>query len=62
MEVMKKDLILRKEGIYWTMYFGGYQCGCGFLEDMTEQLEEIGKRIDAGESVEEILAEIKKEL
>lgn len=58
MEVMEKDLILRKEGIYWTMYLGDYQLGCGFLEDMTEQLEGIGKRLDAGESVSEIVKEL----
>ena len=57
MEVLKEDLVLRKEGIYWTLYLGDYQCGCGFLEDMTELLEEVGKRLDAGESVGEIAAD-----
>lgn len=57
MEGMKKDLILRKEGMYWTMYLGDYQCGCGFLEDVIEEMEEVGKRLDAGESVEDIMAD-----
>ena len=57
LEVLKEDLVLRKEGIYWTLYLGDYQCGCGFLEDMTELLEEVGKRLAAGESVGEIAAD-----
>lgn len=39
------------------MYLGDYQCGCGFLEDVIEEMEEVGKRLDAGESVEDIMAD-----
>lgn len=57
MIVMNEDLVLRKEGKYWTMYLGEHHCGCGDLEDMTEQLQEIGRLIESGESIEDILKE-----
>ena len=53
----KEDLILSKEGEYWTMYIGDHQCGCGFIEDMVEETQDVGERLDKGESVENIIAE-----
>lgn len=46
METLKNDVILRKEGIYWTLYIGDEQQGCGFLEDMLEQAAEAASEID----------------
>ena len=57
MTIMKDDLILRKEGKYWTLYLGGYSLSCGDLEDMTESIEEVGKRLENGEAAEDIIKE-----
>ena len=57
MLVMNDDLMLRKEGKYWTMYLGENHCGCGDLEDMTEQIQEVGRLIESGETIEDILKE-----
>ena len=57
MRVGKEDMILSKEGRYWTLYIGENQCGCGFLEDMIEEMQEIGERLDKGETAEKIIAE-----
>ena len=38
MRVGKEDMMLSKEGRYWTLYIGENQCGCGFLEDMIEEM------------------------
>ena len=54
----KEELTLRKEGQYWTLYIGDAQCGCGYLEDMTEQMREVGERLDKGEDVENIITEM----
>ena len=50
-------MMLSKEGRYWTLYIGEHQCGCGFLEDMIEEMQEIGERLDKGETAEKIIAE-----
>lgn len=57
MNVGKKDIMLSKEGRYWTMYIGEHQCGCGFLDDMIEEVQEVGERLDKGEDVDAIIAE-----
>lgn len=57
MMVMKDDLVLSKEGKYWTLYLGEYSLGCGDLEDMTEVAEEVGKRLENGEEPEVIVKE-----
>ena len=49
--------MLSKEGRYWTLYIGENQCGCGFLEDIIEEMQEIGERLDKGEAAEKIIAE-----
>ena len=54
---MKEDLMLRKEGLYWTLYLGEESMGCGFLEDMTDTLKEVAERLDNGEKAEEIVEE-----
>ena len=48
MRVGEEDMMLSKEGRYWTLYIGEHQCGCGFLEDMIEEMQEIGERLDKG--------------
>lgn len=55
--IMKDDLVLSKEGKYWTLYLGEYSLGCGDLEDMTEVAEEVGKRLENGEAAGDILKE-----
>lgn len=55
MMIMKDDLVLRKEGKYWTLYLGDYSLSCGDLEDMTESIEEVGKRLENGEAAEDII-------
>lgn len=57
MMIMKDDLVLRKEGKYWTLYLGDYSLSCGDLEDMTESIEEVGKRLENGEAAEDIIKE-----
>lgn len=57
MMVMKDDVVLSKEGKYWTLYLGEYSLGCGDLEDMTEVAEEVGKRLENGEEPEAIVKE-----
>ena len=57
MTIMKDDLILRKGGKYWTLYLGDYSLSCGDLEDMTESVEEVGKRLENGEAAEDIIKE-----
>lgn len=57
MTIMKDDLILRKEGKYWTLYLGDYSLSCGDLEDMTESIEKVGKRLENGEAAEDIIKE-----
>lgn len=54
---MKEDLILRKEGLYWTLYLGEESLGCGYLEDIADILKEVTKRLDNGEKAEEIVEE-----
>lgn len=39
------------------MYLGENHCGCGNLEDMIEQIQEVGRLIESGESIEDILKE-----
>lgn len=39
---MKLDVIkLEKEGIYWTLYIGEFQCGCGNFNNMIEVISEL---------------------
>lgn len=57
MRVGEEDMMLSKEGRYWTLYIGEHQCGCGFLEDMIEEMQEIGERLDKGETAEKIIEE-----
>ena len=42
MRVGEEDMMLSKEGRYWTLYIGEHQCGCGFLEDMIEEMQRSG--------------------
>lgn len=37
---MKDGLTLRKEGLYWTLYLGEESLGCGYLEDIAEEIIE----------------------
>ena len=57
MLTMKDDLILRKEGMYWTLYIGEESLGCGDLDDMTEIISGIGRRLENGEAAESIVKE-----
>ena len=54
----KEDLILRKEGNYWTFYIGDIECGCGHAEDQAEVLEEVAGLLDNGWTVEKIIEDL----
>ena len=58
MNIYENDLMIRKEGMYWTLYIGEIQCGCGDIEDIAEVMEEVAKRIENGESGEAIAKEM----
>lgn len=54
----EEALTLKKEGYYWTLYVGGFECGCGDIADMAEEVQDIGERLDAGEPVDAIVEEL----
>lgn len=57
MITMKEDLVLRKEGEYWTLYLGENSLGCGDLDDMVEALAEVADKLESGASADSISAE-----
>ena len=58
MIVRKNDMVIIEEGIDWTIYLGEYPCSNGRIEDVAEVAEYIGKRLDSGEPVENILKDL----
>ena len=57
MRVFEKDLTLRKEGIYWTLYLGENQITCGYLEDLIDSVMTIGNALDQGDNIETVIDE-----
>lgn len=58
MKIYENDLMTKKEGMYWTLYIGEIQCGCGSIEEITELMENVAKRIENGESGKVIAKEM----
>ena len=47
-----KDIIISKEGQYWTLYLGEEQITCGYLVDVVEELTEMVERLSEDEIIE----------
>lgn len=43
MKVLEKDVIIRKEGMYYTVYLGDEALGCADINDVIEWASEILK-------------------
>lgn len=54
MDFYTEDLILRKEGEYWTVYLGDSVICCCSTEDAIETIEMLAKKLDSGMTPEEI--------
>lgn len=53
--INKTDVLIRKEGIYYTVYLGDISIGCGAIDDMIEVIEDVTTKLEKRVALEEII-------